>query len=45
MGVGRAGRGLTADGDAQLHTAPLGQLHVEGPAAWDDGLCEQTDPE
>lgn len=38
-----AGRGLTADGDAQLHTAPLRQLHVEGAATRDDRLWVQTD--
>lgn len=37
------GRGLTADGDAQLHTTPLGQLHVEGAATRDDRLWVQTD--
>lgn len=35
---GAAGRGLTADGDAQLHTTPLGQLHMEGATARDDRL-------
>lgn len=40
---GCTGRELTADGDAQLHATPLGQLHVEGAAARDDGLWVQTD--
>lgn len=38
-----AGRGLTADGDAELHTTPLRQLHMEGAAARDDRLWVQTD--
>lgn len=38
-----AERGLTADGDAQLHTTPLRQLHMEGAAARDDRLWVQTD--
>lgn len=43
LGQGLNGReGLTADGDAQLHTTPLGQLHVEGATARDDRLCVQT---
>lgn len=37
-GADSSGRRLTADGDAQLHAALLGQLHVEGATAWDDGL-------
>lgn len=40
---GCAGQGLTADGDAQLHAAPLGQLHMEGAAARDDRLWVQID--
>lgn len=38
-----AERGLTADGDAQLHTMPLRQLHVEGTTARDDRLWVQRD--
>lgn len=37
------GRGLTADGDAQLHTTPLRQLHVERTTARDDRLWVQRD--
>lgn len=38
-----AEKGLTADGDAQLHTTPLRQLHVERTTARDDRLWVQRD--
>lgn len=34
---------FTTDGDAQLHSSPLGELNVEGAAARNHRLCSLND--